>query len=346
MMYDSYGFPRYVSVAERRAQAKKTIEKLKKKHADLSPVVIEGTQIARSVWGKAWCKHLETFSDYSNRIPRGRSYVRSGSVIDLHIEKGLITAMVKGSSSKPYKVRMEVDCLSGARKEKIEALFREVQSLELLDLLQGKLPAALMTALTDPRDGLFPRVKEVKRSCSCPDFADFCKHQAAVLFGVGNRLDLQPELLFTLRGLDSTALTSQADAVLSQASVSELGDMDLGALFGVELVDSALWEEPEPQVSKEKAKAGRTRAPKEPGVTGKSDKKSPRSPKTPLDKLRYIQKYTQWDTAALSKKLSTAESRVIKWLAGQVTPSAPLAARIDALYKEVREIVKKTRSRS
>lgn len=238
IMYDSYDFPRYVPVAEQKAQARKMLAKLKKKNPDLSPVVIEGTQIARSVWGKAWCKHLENFSDYSNRIPRGKSYVRSGAVVDLHIEPGLVTALVTGSSSTPYKVRMEIACLSGARKEKIEALFRESESLELLDLLQGKIPAALMSALTDTREGLFPMVKEVKHSCTCPDYAGFCKHQAAVLYGVGNRLDSQPELLFTLRGLDSTVLTAHAEERLTQASMSELGEVELSALFGLELVES------------------------------------------------------------------------------------------------------------
>lgn len=335
-MYDSYGFPKYVSVAERKADAQRTLARLRKKNADLSPVWIEGTQIARSVWGKAWCKHLETFSDYSNRIPRGRSYVRSGAVVDLRIEKGLVTALVAGSSSKPYTVRMEIACLSGARKEKIESLFREAESLELLDLLQGRIPPALMTALTDPREGLFPQAHEVKRSCSCPDFADFCKHQAAVLYGVGNRLDSQPELLFTLRGLDSTALTSQAESMLTRASVSELGDLDLSALFGVELADASLWsseQQPKKDCPKPKPKAK-----KAPTV------KASQSWKTPQEQLLYIQKYTRWDTKNLAKQLSTTAASVSKWISGRHTPSAPVAVRIEKLYNEIREIVQKVRS--
>lgn len=254
-------FPRYVSVDDRKQQSEKLLIKLRKKYPNLSPVVIKGTKIAGSFWGKAWCKHLETFSDYSNRIPRGRSYVRSGAVVDLQIERGLIKALVSGSSSTPYEVRMEIDCLSDAKKEAIESLFREAGTIELLDLLQGKIPSGVMEVLCHPRDGIFPRVSEVRHQCDCPDYADFCKHQAAVLYGVGNRLDTRPELLFTLRGLDSEALTSRADDLLAQAAHSELGEQDLSALFGVQLMDDDAWA-PEPPAPKKAPKAKKTTAQK------------------------------------------------------------------------------------
>ena len=338
-MYDSYGFPQYVSVAERKAQAQKALAKLRKKYPNLSPVFIEGTQIARSVWGKAWCMHLESFSDYSNRIPRGKSYVRSGAVVDLHIEKGLITALVTGSSSTPYEVRMEIACLNGERKEKIEKLFREVASLELLDLLQGKLPRSLMAALTDTRDGLFPRVNEVKHTCSCPDYADFCKHQAAVLYGVGNRLDTQPELLFTLRGLDATVLTAGAEETLELAAGSELGERDLAALFGVELVDAALWTtEPQPPPKKAKSKRKQSTDGKE------SPAQSARTPKTPMEQLLYIQKYTRWDFSELAQQLSTTANRISKWSSVEAVPSAPIAKRIQKLYQDIKDIMGKIRA--
>lgn len=339
-MYDSYGFPQYVSVAERKARAQKSLVKLRKKYPDLSPVVIEGTQIARSVWGKAWCTHLENFSDYSNRIPRGKSYVRSGAVVDLHIEKGLITAMVIGSTPTPYNVRMEVACLGGARKEKIEALFRESESLELLDLLQGKLPPTLMAVLTDTREGLFPQVKEVNRRCDCPDYADFCKHQAAVLYAVGNRLDSQPELLFTLRGLDVTMLTSHAEELLAQAATSELGEMDLASLFGIELVDEVLWASaPQP-----KQKNAPTEA-KQNAASKKSTAQSSLPSKTPREQLLYIKKYTKWDIKELAKQVLSTQNRVSKWIDGQKMPSAPVAKRIENLYQEIKAIVGKVRAR-
>jgi len=91
-------WPEYVPVAERRAQARRKTEKLKKQGQAIYPVEIEGRTIARSFWGKGWCTHLESFGDYSNRLPRGRTYVRNGSVCHLSIEKGSIVALVAGSS--------------------------------------------------------------------------------------------------------------------------------------------------------------------------------------------------------------------------------------------------------
>lgn len=318
-------FPRYVSVAEKKSQSAALIAKLRRKNPSLAPVVIEGTQIARSFWGKAWCKHLETFSDFSNRIPRGKSYVRSGAVVDLHLEKGLITALVAGSGSSPYEVRMEIACLSEEKKEAIEALFQRAEAVELLDLLQGRIPSGLMAALIHPHDGIFPRVSEVKRRCSCPDFADFCKHQAAVLYAVGHRLDSQPELLFTLRGLDGSVLTSRADDMLMQASHSELGEQDLASLFGLELVEESVWAAAPPTASTQKKKP--------------EPKKPVRKRMTTRDRLLYIMKYTRWECAELASKLATDKTRVQKWLDEKAVPGARLASRIDALYDEVKSIV-------
>jgi len=93
-----FSYRPYVSVAQRRSQAAKHAQKLAKVGRALSPVKIEGRQIARTFWGKAWCEHLESFSDYANRLPRGRTYVRNGSVLDVQIAAGKITAMIMGSS--------------------------------------------------------------------------------------------------------------------------------------------------------------------------------------------------------------------------------------------------------
>src|SRR4249919_1725963 len=101
-----YGFKPYVSVARKRAQALKTIASLQKKGQKLSPVTIEGNKIARTFWGKAWCDNLESYSDYENRLPRGRTYVRNGSVVDLQIAPGKVTARVSGS--EVYKVSVTI----------------------------------------------------------------------------------------------------------------------------------------------------------------------------------------------------------------------------------------------
>ena len=109
--YDNYGFRPYVSVAARRAQAGRAVAKLQKKGRAMSPVAIEGRKIARTFWGEAWCDNLERYSDYANRLPRGRTYVRNGSVVDLQVAPGSVTALVSGSTM--YNVKVTVGPVRG-----------------------------------------------------------------------------------------------------------------------------------------------------------------------------------------------------------------------------------------
>src|SRR5438477_11914218 len=102
--YDRW--PRYVPVKERRAKAVRELARLTKKGEKASPVVIEGRTIAESFWGKSWCENLERYSDFCNRLPRGRTYVRNGSVVDLRIEKGRVRAFVSGSEL--YEVEVTI----------------------------------------------------------------------------------------------------------------------------------------------------------------------------------------------------------------------------------------------
>src|SRR6266403_784539 len=99
---EDYDFPEYISVGERRRKAQHQAQTLK----DASPVSIEGSQIARTFWGKSWCQNLERYSDYANRLPRGRTYVRSGCVVDLKIGSGTVKALVSGS--RVYDVEVKV----------------------------------------------------------------------------------------------------------------------------------------------------------------------------------------------------------------------------------------------
>jgi uncharacterized Zn finger protein len=229
----------YVSAAERRANAAASAKRLEKERGrPLAPVRTEGRTIARSFWGKAWCEHLEAYSDFSNRLPRGRTYVRNGSVIDLEIAKGKITALVSGSSI--YELTITIDTLPRKTWKAIQRdCARSIASL--IDLLQGRFDRGVMERLTQPADGLFPKPSEIRMECSCPDYAGMCKHVAAVLYGVGARLDHSPEMLFTLRNVDHLDLIGQALAAdnLDQALVGESADAfnpdDLGQLFGVEL---------------------------------------------------------------------------------------------------------------
>ena len=189
------GWRPYVSVAERRRRAAKKMDALRKKGVDVQPVVIEGRKIAKSFWGEAWCGHLESFSDFENRLPRGRSYVRNGSVCHLAVAKGRIEAKVSGSEL--YNVKVAVKTLPGKQWSAIKRRCSG-QIGSLLELLQGRLSDHVMAVVTDRQDGLFPAPKEISFECSCPDWAVMCKHVAAVLYGVGARLDARPELLFLL----------------------------------------------------------------------------------------------------------------------------------------------------
>jgi hypothetical protein len=208
--YSGYGFRPYVSVAKRRANAEKEAAKLAKKGHVCCPIKIDGRKIATTFWGKAWCDHLEQFSDFSNRLPRGRTYARNGSVIDLQIEPGQVTALVMGSSL--YNVKINVQSLAGDLWKTVKCQCAG-QIGSLVELLQGRLSTSVMEIVTQRDRGLFPLPKQIKLDCSCPDYASMCKHVAAVLYGVAARLDQQPELLFKLRGVDHMELISGASDV-------------------------------------------------------------------------------------------------------------------------------------
>ena len=231
-----YEFQPYVSAAERRRQAEKAAKKLAATGRAVSPVRIEGRAIASTFWGKAWCANLESYSDYENRLPRGRSYVRNSAVIDLQITGGKIEAFVQGSDL--YKITLHITALPAKRWEQFtKACAGKVTNL--LDLLQGRLSKEILTDITAKGTGLFPAPAEIKLGCSCPDWADMCKHVAAVLYGVGARLDTRPELFFTLRGVDMqdliTAASASATAPLASAGDDTFAGADLAEIFGVEI---------------------------------------------------------------------------------------------------------------
>lgn len=225
-------FGEYVSVAARKARAQREVEKLKAKGQEVSPVVIEGRGIARSFWGKRWCEHLESFSDYASRLPRGRSYARNGSVCHLAVRPGVVEALVSGSSM--YEVNVAVAALGDEAWSEIKT--RCAGGIDsMLELLQGKLSGPVMSVVVDRETGLFPKPREIKLSCSCPDGARMCKHVAAVLYGVGHRLDSEPELLFRLRQVDPLELLQAPLALPGAATTGALAEERLEAIFGIEL---------------------------------------------------------------------------------------------------------------
>ena len=230
----------YVSVAETRRHAEREVAKLKKRGQAIAPVRIEGRKIAKSFWGQSWCTNLERYSDFENRLPRGRTYVRNGSVVDLQIAKGEVAAMVAGSDL--YKIKIAIAPVKNARWK---AICRDCAGSidSLVELLQGRLAKGVMDRVCRESDGLFPLPGEIKLNCSCPDGAGMCKHVAAVLYGVGARLDEEPQILFVLRGVDENELIGSAgqDLPLSKTTpgaAKMLDDSDVAALFGIEIAET------------------------------------------------------------------------------------------------------------
>jgi uncharacterized Zn finger protein len=237
-----YEYPAYVPVAERRRRAQEKAAKLRRKDPTITPVVIAGKKLADSWWGRAWNRNLESYADYANRIGRGRSYVRNGAVLDLKLERGSIKALVQGSAARPYKVEIEITPLPGYLWKRIKKTCEgKIESLP--ELLAGKFPKALEELFTAKGEGLFPAPREIRLSCSCPDWATMCKHVAAVLYGVGVRLDEDPTLFFTLRGVRIEELISEAIRTKTQTLLDKAGtksrrileDIDVTEMFGVEM---------------------------------------------------------------------------------------------------------------
>jgi uncharacterized Zn finger protein len=258
--YDGWGDYRgwrpYVSVAQRRRQAEREMQKRKKQGHAVSPVIIEGRAIVKTFWGKSWCENLEGYSDYENRLPRGRTYVRNGSVVDLQIKPGVINAWVSGSEL--YQISLTVAPVAKSRWKSIcDDCAGAIDSL--VELLQGRFSKGVMERICRQSHGLFPTPAELKLSCSCPDGAYMCKHVAAVLYGIGARFDHQPELLFRLRGVDEKELIVQAGKGLplakqAPAPARVLGG-DLSDIFGLDMGQSSA-----PKLPKKKARAAKKSA--------------------------------------------------------------------------------------
>jgi len=298
---DYYGFAPYVSVGARRAQAARELAKLQKKGRKMSPVAIEGRKIAGTFWGEAWCDNLERYSDYANRLPRGRTYVRNGSVLDLQVGPGCVTALVSGSTM--YDVKVTVGPVAPARWS---AICKDCSGAidSLVELLQGRLSKGVMTRLCEEKTGLFPSPKEILFTCSCPDWASMCKHVAAVLYGIGARLDHQPELLFVLRKVDQQDLIAKAGSDLSKkgrrpAGVKMLVSDDLSEVFGIEMA---------PATPRQRAAAS-TLAPM-PSTTAHSEASSrptrvirPAKPKEPVPKPHATQRLRPAKRRAMSERI-------------------------------------------
>jgi uncharacterized Zn finger protein len=277
-----WSFRPYVSVAEKKARAAKAIARIAKKRGrPAEPVVIQrrGRGVATTFWGKAWCDNLERYMDFANRLPRGRTYVRNGSVVDLAIARGKVEACVAGSEL--YTVTVHIAEMKRARwRRVVTRCTGRIGSL--VGLLRGELSAEVLAVLADAKEGLFPEPREITMECSCPDWAGMCKHLAAVLYGVGARLDAKPELFFTLRQVDQNELLSSATSGgISRAGAGagkRIAAEKLADVFGIEI-------EAEPPAPTRTGRQRRPRAKppgKRPGAPSKTggtrrSKPSPRS---------------------------------------------------------------------
>jgi uncharacterized Zn finger protein len=238
-------FPRYVSVGEKRAKAERKLKQLKKKNPAIQPIVLEGTAIAKTWWGKSWNLNLERYADYSNRIGRGRSYVRHGAVLDLRISAGQVNSLVQGSGTKPYTVTIKIKGITKKIWKNMKAACAgKLDSLP--ELLSGKFPKTLGEVFTAQGRGLFPSPQEIDFDCSCPDWAYMCKHVAATLYGIGTRLDDDPGLFFQLRkvkidDLIQQTLKDQSYKLLEKAekmSSGKIAESDLSDIFGIDMEET------------------------------------------------------------------------------------------------------------
>ena len=339
-----FGWKPYVPVATRRAQAEKANAKAKKAGKGYAPVTVNGRTIAKTFWGKAWCSNLEAYSDYSNRVPRGRSYVCNGSVVDLKITPGKVLAKVMGS--RLYTVEIDVAAVPAQRwKALAKDCTRSIDSL--VALLQGTFSQPMMQRLCQPDTGLFPAPKQIRFNCSCPDSAAMCKHIAATLYGVGARLDGQPELLFTLRQVDAAELVNQA-AVLPvnvgqrPTKARAIEEAALSELFGIELGEAA--GGPVAASKKTRAATGKPTSPK-PAAAKKAAVKKAVMKKPAVKKAST--KKAAFKKAALKKATSKKTATTAYAVRPKKSSPAVAAAKKAALKKAVskKAVSKKTVSK-
>lgn len=302
-----YGWEPYVPVAQRRANALRKIKKLKEQGAKIQPIEIEGKKIALTFWGKAWCEHIESFSDYENRLPRGRSYMRNGSVCHLAIEKGKISAIVSGSSL--YNVEIKIEPLSFGRWSDIKKQCSG-QIGSLIELLNGNLSDNVMNIVCHRQHGLFPTPSEIHLSCSCPDWATMCKHVAAVLYGVAVRLDHSPQQLFLLRAVNHEELIDVGTAIsramqTDKAKHKHIVDSSLEDIFGIEIENKA-------ELAKSKILETKTAVEKNERQLKTRQKSSSFSLLTG-ENIRKKRKSLGLTQSALANILGVSQPRISKW---------------------------------
>ena len=235
-------WPSYVSVADRRLVGERHAAALRRKGRKLAPVVpkTRSRVLTRTFWGRAWCDNLTAYAALANRLERGRRYLRNGLVIDLQIQPGAVAALVSGSDV--YEIRVAIKPVPASRwKALVKGAAGRIESV--VELLAGRFDEGVMAHVCHQGTGLFPVPAEISYRCTCPDGSAggwLCKHVGATLYGVGVRLDEDPELLFRLRGVSAADLVTHATERLTTESSEKSGrrsiaSEQLSSVFGIEL---------------------------------------------------------------------------------------------------------------
>jgi uncharacterized Zn finger protein len=171
-------------------------------------------------WANRWIEALEQLVD-PGRLRRGRTYARKGQVLSIEETKRGIEAKVQGSRKRPYKVTINIDVLSSAQWEKVIDALAE-QAIFTAQLLAGEMPDEIEEAFKAAGVSLFPETEvELMTNCSCPDWANPCKHVAAVHYILGEQFDEDPFLLFRLRGRTQEQILEALRARRAEASDPE-----------------------------------------------------------------------------------------------------------------------------
>jgi len=179
------------------------------------------TRFGLTWWGQRWIDALESLGAvYANRLPRGRTYARKGTVQDLTVQAGAVTARVQGSRARPYRVQLQLPVFDDGTWEAITTALASRVRLSA-DLLDATMPEDIDEVLAECGVSLFPTARELTTRCSCPDVANPCKHVAAVHYVLAQTFDADPFLLTTLRGRDREVLLAGLRAQRAGTEVTE-----------------------------------------------------------------------------------------------------------------------------
>lgn len=215
-----------LKAADLQKLAAQRLAKLQAEGAELHPVTNSSRKLAAHFWGSAWMKQLALCESGGMCLAPGRTLLRHGCVLDLRITPGTIRAMV--SADELYEVELHLVPLEGERLEDLAtACGNHINSL--LALLEGKVDTEVLQQLCHPETGLLPTPQDWRMHCTCPDWAEPCPHAAAAIYATGCLIDTDPQLLFTLRGIEPTTLLRQPEEPVT------LDAGQLSSLFGIDI---------------------------------------------------------------------------------------------------------------